>query len=79
MAQYAVAVVSVVLATLAALPFYPGAVDFPVLLLLAAVAYTGLAVSLKSGEVIPADSGTARLPSRGHRRNARQVSWFVPP
>ncbi len=37
-ARYLVAVVSVLLATLIALPLYPAAVDFPVLLLLAAVA-----------------------------------------
>src|SRR3984893_9779907 len=37
-ARYAIAVLSVALATLIALPLYPTAVDFPVLLLLAAVA-----------------------------------------
>jgi two-component system, OmpR family, sensor histidine kinase KdpD len=37
-AQYAVAAACVIAATLAALPFYPEAVDLPVLLLLAAVA-----------------------------------------
>ena len=37
-AHYAVAVAGVGIATVAALPFYPEAVDFPVLLLLAAVA-----------------------------------------
>jgi len=37
-ARYLTAVLSVLLATFIALPVYPGAVDFPVLLLLAAVA-----------------------------------------
>src|ERR1700682_6095789 len=37
-AQYVVAVASVLIATLIGMPFYPAAVDLPVLLLLAAVA-----------------------------------------